>query len=130
MNLWKFNIKIASLLLIIIILLIVILPKSDTKNALVIIAHDYSTIQYDGQVFVPINPEMLPNNLDFDASRGFIRATVEGENYWLDKFLTNYIFVADYEGYKFIYLITDYDVNESDYYCPKIYLDSLSKEKN
>ena len=53
---------------------------------------------------------------------------VENENYFLDKyFFTNYIAVKEYEDEIFIYLHTDYDVNESDYYCSKNYKEKISK---
>ncbi len=71
---------------------------------------------------MPIDFDDLPA----DVAREFlnwsgeetIKATVEMENYFLDKyFLINQLVLRDFKGETFIYLNTDYDVNESDYYC-------------
>jgi len=121
-------IKIFSIIapiIIVVCLLALILPKSNIENAAVIIAEDYSTITYNGNIYVPIQRGLLPSGLDFHNNKEWIKATVEGQNYFLDKFfLTNYISVTEYNGEKFIYLNTDYDVNESDYYCLPSYKDN------
>lgn len=114
-----------AILMFVLFICAIIIPRSDTKNAKVVISSDYSTITYEGKVYVPIELEKLP----FEVKNGFfmsrgpgIKATVENENYFLDKcFFTNYIHVKEYDGEKFIYLNTDYDVNESDYYCSQAY---------
>ncbi len=120
-----------AVLSIIIIPLMLILPRSCTWNAPVIIANDYSIIKYNGEIYIPIQSEMIPKELDFFSNNNSIKATVEGENYFLDKFfLTNLIYVKNYNGYTFLYLNTDYDINESDYYCQKSYIDNLVNQNN
>ena len=109
----------------ILILCILIIPQTNTKNADVVISSDYSTITYRGNVYVPIKPEQLPFDIaeiERTVANDMIKATVEDNNYFLDKyFFTNYIFVKEYNGESFIYLHTDYDANDSDYYCSKKY---------
>ena len=117
------------LLLIFIFTSAILIPRSDINKANAIISSDYSTIKYKGNVYVPISLEKIPlevRNITMMTTNNMIKATVENENYFLDKyFFTNYIAVEEYDGEIFIYLHTDYDVNESDYYCSKNY-----KEKN
>jgi len=84
-------------------------------------------------VYIPIQTEMLPlevkRSIDMTTDNDMIKATVENENYFLDKyFFTNYIAIKEYEGEIFIYLHTDYDVNESDYYCSQTYKDIMRKQ--
>ncbi len=108
-----------------------IFPRSNIKNATVVISSDYSTITYEGNVYVPTQLEKLPfevRNIGMSTVNDMIKATVEDENYFLDKyFFTNYIAVEEYEGETFIYLYTDYDVNKSDYYCSKNYKEKILK---
>lgn len=119
----KKNILFVSTLMLILILCILIIPQTNTKNADVVISSDYSTITYRGNVYVPIKPEQLPFDIaeiERTVANDMIKATVEDNNYFLDKyFFTNYIFVKEYNGETFIYLHTDYDANDSDYYCSK-----------
>ena len=66
-------------------------------------------------------------NLKTTVAADMIKATVENENYFLNKFFfTNYIVAKEYNGETFIYLHTDYDVNESDFYCSKAYKDRVN----
>ena len=112
-------------LIAILILSILIIPQTDTRNADVVISSDYSTITYRGNVYVPIQPEQIPfdiTDIKTTTANDMIKATVEDNNYFLDKyFLTNYIAVKEFDDEIFIYLHTDYDVNESDYYCSQTY---------
>lgn len=107
-----------------------VIPRSNTRNAAVVISSDYSTISYKSEIYIPIQPEELPievMELSKTVATDMIKATVENENYFLDKFFfTNYISVKEFNGETFIYLHTDYDVNESDYYCSKAYKDSAT----
>ena len=107
------------------ILCILIIPQTNTRNADVVISSDYSTITYRGNVYVPIQPEQLPfdiTDIKTTIANDMIKATVEDNNYFLDKyFLTNHIVVKEFNDEIFIYLHTDYDVNESDYYCSQTY---------
>ena len=109
----------------ILLLCILIIPQTNTRNADVVISSDYSTITYRGNVYVPIQPEQLPfdiTDIKTTIANDMIKATVEDNNYFLDKyFLTNYIAIKEFNGETFIYLHTDYDVNESDYYCSQTY---------
>ncbi|MBQ4629794.1 MAG: hypothetical protein IJB70_02260 [Clostridia bacterium] len=109
-----------------------IIPRTDTKNAASVISSDYSTITYNNETYVPVQLTELPpevvriiSNLHATSHPSVIaslKATVENDNYFLDKyFWTNQITVFDIDGEKFIYLNTDYDANESDYYCTKSY---------
>jgi hypothetical protein len=100
--------------------------QTNINNAKVLISNDYSYITYEGTKYVPISFELLPKNIIFNYKNQPIKANVEGENYFLDKFFfTNYVYFADYNEFTFIYLNTDYDVNESDYYCSIEYKDNL-----
>lgn len=118
-------------LLMILVVGVLIIPRTDINNATVVISSDYSTITYEGNLYVPIQFEKIPLEVKETwmtdaAANAKIKATVEGENYFLDKyFFTNYIAVEEYEGEVFIYLHTDYDVNESDYYCSKNYKENI-----
>jgi len=118
-------------LLLILIASVFVIPRSNIKNATAVISSDYSTITYEGNVYVPIQLEKLPpevRNIGMSTANDMIKATVEDEIYFLDKyFFTNYIVVEEYEGETFIYLHTDYDVNESDYYCSKNYKEKISE---
>ena len=102
-----------------------IVPRSNTKDAKVVISSDYSTISCDGITYVPIQEDQLPfpaSSIICTNASEMIKGTVENENYFLDKFLlTNYVKVKEYAGDKFIYLHTDYDFNESSYYCSLSY---------
>ncbi len=113
------------ILILILLVSAIIIPQSNTKKANAVISSDYSTITYKGNVYVPIQLEKLPlkvKNIGMTTLNDMIKATVENENYFLDKyFFTNYIAIKEYEGETFIYLHTDYDVNESDYYCSQTY---------
>ncbi len=119
------------LLLIFIFTSAILIPRSDINKANAIISSDYSTIKYKGNVYVPIPLEKLPleaRDITLTTTNNMIKATVENENYFLDKyFFTNYIAVEEYDGEIFIYLHTDYDVNESDYYCSKNYKEKISE---
>lgn len=114
-----------------ILLCIIIIPRSNTDSAGAVVSSDYSSITYKGNVYVPIQLEKLPlevKNIGMISSDDMIKATVENENYFLDKyFFTNYIAVKEYNGEIFIYLETDYDVNESNYYCSQEYKDKVKK---
>ena len=109
----------------------ILIPRSNINKANAIISPDYSTIKYKGNVYVPIPLEKLPleaRDITLTTTNNMIKATVENENYFLDKyFFTNYIAVKEYDGEIFIYLHTDYDVNESDYYCSKNYKEKISE---
>ena len=120
-------------LLFVVLICALVIPRSNTKNAIAVISSDYSTITYKGNVYIPIQTEMLPlevkRSIDVTTANDMIKATVENENYFLDKcFFTNYIAIKEYEGEIFIYLHTDYDVNESDYYCSQTYKDIMRKQ--
>ncbi len=120
-------------LLFVVLICALVIPRSNTKNAIAVISSDYSTITYKGNVYIPIQIEMLPlevkRSIDVTTANDMIKATVENENYFLDKyFFTNYIAIKEYEGEIFIYLHTDYDVNESDYYCSQTYKDIMRKQ--
>ena len=120
-------------LLFVVLICALVIPRSNTKNAIAVISSDYSTITYKGNVYIPIQTEMLPlevkRSIDVTTDNDMIKATVENENYFLDKyFFTNYIAIKEYEGEIFIYLHTDYDVNESDYYCSQTYKDIMRKQ--
>ena len=119
------------LLLIFIFTSAILIPRSNINKANAIISPDYSTIKYKGNVYVPISLEKIPlevRNITMTTTNNMIKATVENENYFLDKyFFTNYIAVKEYDGEIFIYLHTDYDVNESDYYCSKNYKEKISE---
>jgi len=120
-------------LLFVVLICALVIPRSNTKNAIAVISSDYSTITYKGNVYIPIQTEMLPlevkRSIDMTTDNDMIKATVENENYFLDKyFFTNYIAIKEYEGEIFIYLHTDYDVNESDYYCSQTYKDIMRKQ--
>jgi len=117
--------KIIIIALITAVLLCLVLPKSNIEKSDVYITKDYSTIYYYGEVYVPIQHELLPENLDFPYYDG-IDADVEGANFFLDKFFfTNYIYHTERNGEKFIDLHTDYDRNESDYYCLPSYKEKV-----
>lgn len=110
---------------------ILIIPRSNTRNAEAVISSDYSIITYKNIIYVPVEFGDLPADVakSFLNWRGeeTIKATVEKENYFLDKFfLTNQIVVQDFGGETFIYLNTDYDVNESDYYCTVSYKEQIN----
>ena len=111
--------------LLVVLIPILIIPQTNTRNADVVISSNYSTITYRGNVYVPIQPEQLPfdiTDIKTTIANDMIKATVEDTNYFLDKyFLTNYIAIKEFNGETFIYLHTDYDVNESDYYCSQTY---------
>ncbi len=108
-----------------------VIPRSNVKNADVVISDDYSTITYNDNVYVPIQFEKFPveiMDIQTTVASDMIKATVENENYFLDKFFfTNYIAVKEFNGETFIYLHTDYDVNESDFYCSKTYKERMLK---
>ena len=115
-----------AILIPILFISILIVPRSNTRNAEAVISSDYSTITYKNKLYVPIEFGDLPATVakSFLNCSGddTIKATVEKENYFLDKyFFTNQLVVKDFEGETFIYLNTDYDVNESDYYCTPSY---------
>ena len=115
-----------AILIPILLISILIVPRSNTRNAEAVISSDYSTITYKNKLYVPIEFGDLPATVakSFLNWNGddTIKATVEKENYFLDKyFFTNQLVVKDLEGETFIYLNTDYDVNESDYYCTLSY---------
>lgn len=116
-------------LLFMLIACVFIIPRSNIKSASVVISSDYSTITYEENVYVPLQLEKLPlevRNIGMSTASDMIKATVEDENYFLDKyFFTNYIVVEECRGETFIYLHTDYDVNESDYYCSKNYKEEI-----
>ena len=115
----------------ILILCILVIPRTNTRSADAVISSDYSTIIYCKNVYVPIQQEQLPfdiSEIKTTIANDMIKATVENENYFLDKyFLTNYIAVKEYNGETFIYLHTDYDVNESDYYCSQAYKNTIKE---
>ena len=118
------------ILILIIFLCVLIIPRSDIKNAKAVISSDYSSISYDGKTYVPIDVNDLPAEVknEFNNWNGedAIKATVEKENYFLDKyFLTNQLIVREFDGETFLYLNTDYDVNESDYYCTVEYKEKV-----
>ena len=119
-----------AVLSLVILVLALTLPRSNTNSADAVIASDYSTVTYNKKVYVPIGKEMLPSELDgMEGDTDMIKATVEGENYFLDKyFLTNLISVREYDGDTFIYLHTDYDDNESNYYCSQSYKEKINYE--
>lgn len=108
-----------------------VIPRSNVKNADVVISDDYSTITYNDNLYVPIQFEKFPveiMDIQTTVASDMIKATVENENYFLDKFFfTNYIAVKEFKGETFIYLHTDYDVNESDFYCSKAYKERMLK---
>ena len=58
----KIVVLVSKIALVIIFSLVLILPKSNIKNAEVVISKDYSTITYDGNIYVPIQKELLPLN--------------------------------------------------------------------
>jgi len=108
---------------------ILISTKSNIEKSDVFISKDYSMISYYGEIFVPIAEELLPYDLAFPYEMAGINADVEGENWFLDNFFfTDYVFYKEHNGEKFIFLNTDYDVNESDYYCLPSYKERLIKE--
>lgn len=114
----------------ILILCAIIFPRSNTKKANAVISSDYSTITYKNKVYVPINLGDLPAEVarDFSVWSGedAIEATVEKENYFLDKyFFTNQFAVKELDGETFIHINTDYDINESDYYCTMSYKEQV-----
>ena len=119
------------ILILILILCILIIPRTNTRNVEAVISSDYSTIIYKENVYVPIQLEKLPSevkDLRMTTANDMIKATVENENYFLDKyFFTNYIAIKEYNGETFIYLHTDYDVNESDYYCLQAYKNTIKE---
>jgi len=120
------KIKNYAIILVIVVLFVAIFAKSNVKNAEAVIAKDYSTITYEGEVYVPVQRDFLPEQLKFSDNNDWIEATVEGQNYFLDKyFFTDYICVVEYDGEKFIYLSTDYDKNESNYYCLPSYKEAV-----
>lgn len=103
-----------------------ILMRTNVDNSKVIISHNYSYIIFEGKTYVPIPLELLPENIGFNDTSNLIKATVMDENYFLDKFFfTNYISLTKYNGLTFLHLITDYDINESDYYCLPEFKNSL-----
>ena len=115
-----------AILIPILFISILIVPRSNTRNAEAVISSDYSTITYKNKLYVPIEFGDLPATVAKSflnwSGDDTIKATVEKENYFLDKyFFTNQLVVKDFEGETFIYLNTDYDVNESDYYCTPSY---------
>jgi len=132
---------IVSLMVIMLPVLLVcalIIPQSNTRNAVAVISSDYSTIAYNEETYVPVQLDELPPEVvriisglyatSHSSVIASIKATVENDNYFLDKFFwTNQITVFDIDGEMFIYLNTDYDVNESDYYCTRSYRDNLMK---
>ena len=112
----------------ILLLAVIIIPRTDTENAKAVISSDYSTIIYKYNIYVPMSADYLPFDVQEIKSTPFeyrIKATVEDENFFLDKLLTNYIAVKEYEGMSFIYLYTDYDDNQSDFYCLQDYKDKI-----
>ena len=119
-------------LIVILILCILVIPQTNTRNVEAVISSNYSTIIYKENVYVPIQLEKLPSEVKEDlrmtTANDMIKATVENENYFLDKyFFTNYIAIKEYNGETFIYLHTDYDVNESDYYCSQAYKNTIKE---
>ena len=118
------------ILILILLICALIIPRSNTRNAEVVISSDYSNITYKDEIYVPIQSEELPfevMNLKTTVAADMIKATVENENYFLNKFFfTNYIAVKESNGETFLYLHTDYDVNESDFYCSQAYKDRVN----
>lgn len=117
----------------ILILCILIIPQTNTRNADAVISRDYSIITYNDEIYVPIDVDALPKEVAKEfyfnwADKEKVEATVELSNYFLDKFLTNQLYLIEFEGETFIYLNTDYDVNESDYYCTKRYNDKVKSK--
>ncbi len=103
----------------------------DGINAEAFITSDYSKITYDGDVYVPISLGDLPQELKqgsyFKDNNEWIDATVKNPiGFMFSNFLTDQIIVEEYKGNKFIYLNTDDDNNESDYYCTVEYKKALT----
>ena len=77
-------------LLFVVLICALVIPRSNTKNAIAVISSDYSTITYKGNVYIPIQTEMLPlevkRSIDMTTDNDMIKATVENENYFLDKY--------------------------------------------
>ncbi|MCL2081845.1 MAG: hypothetical protein FWH04_01195 [Oscillospiraceae bacterium] len=98
---------------------IYILDKNYKSNANAIISSDYSQIFYEDRVYVPYleweEDHFIINYADESQfSYTIFEVIVENRFFLLDMFLTDYIHVS--EDGKFIYLETDYDLNESNYY--------------
>lgn len=96
----KKHFVVSGTVIVIFILLVsaILIPRSNTKNANAVISSDYSSIEYKGNVYVPIQLEKIPlevRDFGMPTANDMIKATVENENYFLDKyFLTNYIAVS------------------------------------
>ena len=115
--------------ILILIICALIIPRANIETAKAVISEDYSEITYNGNKYVPVEQKYLPleikNTISQTPSYDMINATVENCNYFIDKFSTNSIAIKESDGETFIYLNTDFDENESDYYCSKTYKDKI-----
>jgi len=82
--------KLDAMLIIIVFFLFIGCSSSDKNKTEAVISKDYSTITYNGDIYVPLQYNLLPEGIIFPNiySISGVDATVEGENYFLDKFFT------------------------------------------
>lgn len=85
---------------------------SNGESEQAVISNDYSMIVYNDRVYMPYCVDDISDKIVFQNS--IIDAIVEKESFFENLFLTNYIYLSTDEQY--IHLITDYDLNKSDYY--------------
>lgn len=105
---------VVTVFILIIILGSFLLDKSYKSKAEVVISNDYSQMTYNNNLYV-LYLEWEENGVDVTQFSNTIKNVIVEKRFFLwDMFLTDYIHVSIDE--EFIYLETDYDLLESNYY--------------